>query len=64
MRGSYGLVMVVFGLLVIAAHRLHPTFIPVSWLAAIHLVLAFGVAWVAVAVIVRTAQALRAPDVG
>ncbi len=56
MRGSYGLVLFVFGILVIIAEAIKRDFVPLRWMAVIHLVATFGAAWVGVAGLIRIAS--------
>ena len=56
MRGSFGLVLVLFGLLVELAHAVdvrHLRDLPMEWVQAIDLLLLLGLAWTMAAVAVR-----------
>ena len=56
MRGSYGLVLVLFGVLVELARVVnipHLRDLPVVWVQAIDLLALFGLAWTMAAVVVR-----------
>ncbi len=58
MRGSYGLLLALFGLIVMVGDTLDPAFVPMRWLQVVHLAFSLGVAWAAVAVLVRVARSV------